>query len=299
MPNENKGWLPEDKLDPTFPPPPYAPHLESGDVSEKEKRPSTSHSVEPNDTRAQQQEEASKGSTRLWGRALRRIFPRVSRHPKNKTYTAPATTIATATAAATTTAVATANAATTQRGGHPNVSQGVPKWHGHNGMTRGSGIISTKLGLPLVPPSRFSLLEARLCFAFNDLSSLRGSVPWRANTDDYASSDERDPSDWSDWVLRLSVTSRDGDWLANLSRIEAAAFTDSDSAIRVIGWVHPERDSIKGSRVFYVKNLSQPWLETVDLNYGPPESPPDDVARDMEMRQLMDEVIERFIQGGD
>ncbi|KAK0717922.1 hypothetical protein B0T26DRAFT_676155 [Lasiosphaeria miniovina] len=131
-------------------------------------------------------------------------------------------------------------------------------------MTCGSGAISTKLGLPLVTPPRayrysFDVLfcppsspftpegarwqEARLCFSSDDFSKLRDSVPLA-----------RDRTDWNNWTLRMSFTSRDGIWLANLSRNEAAAFTGPDSVIRVIGWVHPERDSIKSSRVFYVKN---------------------------------------------
>jgi len=67
---------------------------------------------------------------------------------------------------------------------------------------------------------------------------------------------------------------------------------------RVIGWVHPDRDSINGSRVFYVKTMNQPWLETTDLSHGQLQFSLD-VSHDVEMRQVVDETIERFIQGGD
>jgi len=67
----------------------------------------------------------------------------------------------------------------------------------------------------------------------------------------------------------------------------------------VIGWHHPEPHSINGSEVIYAKNLNQPWLETIDLGHGKSQLPPD-VSHEMaEIRQLIDESIERFIQGGD
>ncbi|KAK3341986.1 hypothetical protein B0T25DRAFT_559748 [Lasiosphaeria hispida] len=358
MLDEKLGWLPEDKLDPTCPPPPYASYLGSGDDSEKKKPPSALHAVQRNATGAQQQGKGSKGSTSIWGRVLCRIISGVSRHPQNEIYPTTATAAAVAAAAA---------AAAVKRDGQPNVSEGLLRWVGHNGMTCGHGATSTKRTLPLAPPpcaDRYSFdvlfcpppqpfasegarwQQARICFSSNDLSKLRGSIPWRANLDSCCYMDRicfvnypyptpffldgpsgkikaynytpcggtsvgghtyertirlgllHDRTDWAYWSFTLSLTSRDGAWLAGLSRADAAAITGLDSAIRVIGWVHPEPDSINGSKVFYVKTLNHPWLEATDLSHGQPQFPLD-VSHHVEMRQLMDETIERFIQGGD
>ncbi|KAK0710835.1 hypothetical protein B0H67DRAFT_554902 [Lasiosphaeris hirsuta] len=143
MLDENLGWLPEDKLDPTCPPPPYASYLGSGDDSEKKKPPSALHAVQRNATEAQQQGKGSKGSTSIWGRVLCRIISGVSRHPKNEIYPTTATAAAVAAAAA---------AAAVKRDRQPNVSEGLPRWVGHNGMTCGHGATSTKRTLPLAPP---------------------------------------------------------------------------------------------------------------------------------------------------
>jgi len=285
MLDENLGWLPEDKLDPTCPPPPYASYLGSGDDSEKKKPPSALHAVQGNATEAQQQGKSSKGSTSIWRRALCRIVSGVSRHPKNKIYptTAPAA------------------AAAVKRDGQTNVSEGLPRWVGHNGMTCGHGATSTKRSLPLAPPpcaDRYSFdvlfcpppqpfasegarwQQARICFSSNDLSKLRGPIPWRANLDSCCYMDRicfvnypyptpffldgpsgkikaynytpcssmsvgghtyertiglgllHDRTDWAYWSFTLSLTSRDGAWLAGLSRADAAAITGLDSAIR-------------------------------------------------------------------
>lgn len=42
----------------------------------------------------------------------------------------------------------------------------------------------------------------------------------------------RDPIDSNYWCFTPSLTSRDGDWLANLSRADAAALVGLDSAVR-------------------------------------------------------------------
>jgi hypothetical protein len=42
----------------------------------------------------------------------------------------------------------------------------------------------------------------------------------------------RDRTDWCYWELTLTLTSRDGDWLASLQRADAAALVDLDSVIR-------------------------------------------------------------------
>jgi len=56
--------------------------------------------------------------------------------------------------------------------------------------------------------------------------------------------------------------------------------------------------------MFYAKTLYQPWLEATDLEshgHGQPSYPPSPlgVVHDKEMRQLVDDTIERFIRGGD
>ncbi len=280
MLDETKCGLPKDKLDPTCPPPPpYASHSGSDDDSEKKKPPSALDLVQRNDTKAQQQGKASKGSTSVWGRALRRVVSRVSRHSKNEI--CPATVVA----------------AAVKTGGQVQVSQEFPKWVGHYGMTCGYGATSTKVPTPLSCPAwthrySFDVLfcppphegaywqQARLCISFNDPSILREAIPWRANLDNHCYKDticfvnypypdpffldepsgkvraynytpcsstsvggptyertiglsiQRDRLKPSNWSFTLSLTSRDGLWLASLSRGNTAALIGLDSAIR-------------------------------------------------------------------
>ncbi|KAK3349214.1 hypothetical protein B0T25DRAFT_547458 [Lasiosphaeria hispida] len=114
----------------------------------------------------------------------------------------------------------------------------------------------------------------------------------------------RDRTDKCYWELTLTLTSRDGDWLASLSRADAAALVGFDSVIRVVGWINPERDSVKNSVMFYAKTLYQPWLEPSNLDshgHGQPSYPPSPMgaAHDEEMRRLVDDTIEMLIRGGD
>ncbi|KAK3366675.1 hypothetical protein B0T24DRAFT_366585 [Lasiosphaeria ovina] len=103
------------------------------------------------------------------------------------------------------------------------------------------------------------------------------------------------------WDIVLSITSRDGDWLASLSRTDAAALVSLDSAIRAVGWIHPEYDSIKSSVMLYAKALWQPWVEATDLEpheHGKPRYAPSPlgVAHDEEARQVLDDNIEKLIR---
>ncbi|KAK3367401.1 hypothetical protein B0T24DRAFT_669684 [Lasiosphaeria ovina] len=103
------------------------------------------------------------------------------------------------------------------------------------------------------------------------------------------------------WSVTLCVTSRDGDWLASLSRTDAAALVGLDSAIRAVGWVHPNEVGLKNSVMLYAKTLRQPWLEAVDLEPqgdGKPryETSPLGVAHDDEVRQVMDDSIDKLIR---
>ncbi|KAK3342050.1 hypothetical protein B0T25DRAFT_559861 [Lasiosphaeria hispida] len=114
----------------------------------------------------------------------------------------------------------------------------------------------------------------------------------------------RDRPDSGYWCFALSLTSRDGDWLASLSRADAAALVSLDSAIRAVGWIHPERDPIKNSVMFYAKAFWRPWVEATDLEpreHGKPWYIPSPlgVAHDEEVRQLVDDTIEKLIRGGD
>ena len=58
------------------------------------------------------------------------------------------------------------------------------------------------------------------------------------------------------------------------------------------------------SVMFYAKTLHQPWLEATDLaashGHEQPSHPPSPlgVAHGEEMRQLVDDSIENFIEGG-
>jgi len=305
MPDKKMGWLPEDKVDDTRPPPPYMPNSGSGDDTgtlQQSPKSSCSACRQHDDAKVQQQGECitSKGSSSTWWRrALRRVL--VSSHqalrqqvPNSNMHLAAAPT-------------------TAKRGGvHVSVedSEILPSWNGHKGMTCGQGATSTKLPLPLMPPPRahrYSLdvlccpspptlvpegaarwQQARLSFSSDYLPELLQGPPilWRANLDDCCFVDKvrfvnypypvpfftdqpesgkvkayyhnntatlcgmsvsvgghtyertirlallRDRADSCYWCFALSLTSRDGDWLAKLSRADAAALVGLDSAIR-------------------------------------------------------------------
>ncbi|KAK3996216.1 hypothetical protein QBC44DRAFT_304597 [Cladorrhinum sp. PSN332] len=95
------------------------------------------------------------------------------------------------------------------------------------------------------------------------------------------------------WNLHLILISRDGNWLASVSRDDTASFFSLDSIIRVIGYVHPERDSVENSVMFYQKT---PGLEP--HGHGQPSASHLGAAHDEEMRQLVDDGIENLIRGG-
>ncbi|KAK0721927.1 hypothetical protein B0T26DRAFT_749396 [Lasiosphaeria miniovina] len=114
----------------------------------------------------------------------------------------------------------------------------------------------------------------------------------------------RGRADWCYWELSLILRSRDGNWLASLPRTDAAALVGLNSVAGVIGWIHPERDSIKNSVMFYAKTHYQPWLKPSDLESHRHEQPsytpsPLGPAHDEEMRRLVNGAIESLIRGGD
>ncbi|KAK0615678.1 hypothetical protein B0T17DRAFT_350733 [Bombardia bombarda] len=262
------------------PPPPYMPHVGSGD----------------DDAKVQQQEgctTSKDNSSTWWRRALRRVLApsrQALRKQEPNSDTPP--TVA------------------------PSVdsSHAIPHWSGHNGMTCGRGATSTKRPLPRAPHPSCHLYsldvmccpppstpvsegpvsegatrwqQARLSFTSDNLPEiLRGPpIPWRANLEDCCYVDMVDfcyypypvpfftqqpdsgkvkvyyhndttrrnglsvsvgghiyertislalafKTGESYWRLRLLITSRDGDWLASLSRADAAALVGLDTVIR-------------------------------------------------------------------
>jgi len=204
-----------------------------------------------------------------------------------------------------------------------NIPRVSPEWHwkGHNGTARGQGVMLTKLPLPKIPytcvyscslhitcypPAPESVAQdviarwqrvefVQMEFGSNHLREiLRGSpIPWRANLDDYCSSDDVDlvgyryhipffadrsdtrsgkveancyedghtaspcctsvsfgglaytrgimltlkhnrTADWCYWSFLLNITSGDGEWLASLSRTDAAALVSLHSVARCV-----------------------------------------------------------------
>ncbi|KAK0740967.1 hypothetical protein B0T18DRAFT_221124 [Schizothecium vesticola] len=102
------------------------------------------------------------------------------------------------------------------------------------------------------------------------------------------------------WEVLLTITSRDGEWLASLSRADAAALVNLNSVASVVGWIYPERGSIKTGVMFYAKTFHQPGLEPSDLeSHRCGQSSPLGAAYDEEMRQLVDDSIEMLIRGVD
>ncbi|KAK3334226.1 hypothetical protein B0T19DRAFT_484108 [Cercophora scortea] len=276
MSDKKMGWLPEDKVEDTRPPPPYTPGSGSGyDTGALQQSPKSLCSAyrQHDDAKVQQQGKCmtSKGSSSTWWRrALRRVpvsshwALRQQVHNSNMHLAA---------------------APTTAKGGGRPFSvmdlQILPRWNGHNGMTCGQGA--------MLPEGAARWQQARLSFSSDYLPELlRGPpIPWRANLDDCCQDDElcfvnypypvpfftgqpesgkvkayyhndtatlssgmsvsvgghtyertiqlslqRDRRDSCYWSFALSLTSRDGDWLANLSRADAAALVGLDSAIR-------------------------------------------------------------------
>lgn len=76
--------------------------------------------------------------------------------------------------------------------------------------------------------------------------------------------------------------------------------TNTSRKNRVVGWMYPERKSIKTGVMFYAKTFHQPGLEPSDLeSHRCGQSSPLGAAYDEEMRQLVDDSIEMLIRGGD
>ncbi|KAK0744780.1 hypothetical protein B0T21DRAFT_407854 [Apiosordaria backusii] len=192
MSDKNPEYLPEDQVDYTCHPPPYVSDDGSGVGGSEELQPSsTSHSSQPDEAQVQQEASSSKGSTNIWRRALRRVIPDTSRKPKNK---------------------ARLEIAPQLRGRRMWVkviseeftdSVNLPRWCGH-------GAMSTKKPLPILPnilgdgytvdvlcwPPPLPFVaesarwqQARLYFSTDNLSRLRGPIPWRANIEDHCHSD--------------------------------------------------------------------------------------------------------------
>jgi len=293
---------PDDKLSSISPPPPYVddPDSGSGYNSEKVRPPPESHSAQKKNTAVQKEGEVSKSKTRILERIVSRLASPVTRNPKSETQPARAATKGNIPLNAAKSETQPARAAT--EGNVPlNAEVTFPRWNGHNGMTSGHGISSTKLAQPLAPRPRtlhYSLdilfcppplpfasetarwQQARLSFVSNDLFNLREPIPWRANLEDCCSNDsicfinspypvpffldqssgkikaynitphsssvgghtyerhisldlKRNQRNWpAGWCFSLSLTSRDGAWLASLSRADTAALVGLDSAMR-------------------------------------------------------------------
>ncbi|KAK3991461.1 hypothetical protein QBC44DRAFT_357521 [Cladorrhinum sp. PSN332] len=300
MSDKNTICLLEDTLDYTCPPPPYVSRDEFGvDGSEK----------------LQQASPDTRGSTSIWRRALRRVIPNISRQPKPEPKF---------------------QSKHPQRWrGHDHMTDTSTKLplpilitgtrHRYS-----VDVLCWPRPRPFVAESAL-WQQARLYLTTDDLSRLREPIPWRANLEDHCHRDSisavnypypvpfslDEPSGkikayhnvpctksvggltyertiglapqlkqrgWfhqsSDWCFTLSLTSQDGIWLSNLSRADAAALVGLDSAVR--------------------KKVRQPWLEVIELD-KPGELPcsPLGAAHDIQMRQLVDDTIHRFIQGGD
>ncbi|KAK3360336.1 hypothetical protein B0T25DRAFT_535405 [Lasiosphaeria hispida] len=300
MSDEKAGWLLEDKdTYDACPPPPYVSNSGSDDDTRRQHDGAT----------AQRQGDcmSKKGSSSTWWRrALRRVLVpshKASQRQARGSDIEPA-------------------AAPIPPKRDRNViadDPELPRWYKHNGMTCGHGATSTKLPLPVAPP----LVAARWQQAWLSLSSdhlpelLRGPpIPWRANIDDCCHANEvrfviypypipffTGQPESGTAILKACYHNNTASMPCGIST-SVGGHTYERSIKLCLLRDRPDSDSIKNSVMFYTKALWRPWVEATDLEphgHGKPWYAPSPlgVAHDEEVRQLVDDIFEKLIRGGD